>query len=76
MLNYIDQLRGMGYEVRPALKNSAAFRWWKKTDSDGVSVLPLDCSNATFATEADAWHAAACIEGFSPSREEQGNVRC
>lgn len=26
--NYIEQLRAMGYEVRPALKNAATFRWW------------------------------------------------
>lgn len=74
MSNYIEQLRAMGYEVRPALKNAAAFRWWKTTDSDGVSVPPLDCSIETFATEAEAWHAVACAEGLVSSKQVHGNV--
>ena len=61
MSNHVEQLRAMGYEVRPALKNAATFRWWKTTDGDGVSVHPLDCSTETFATEAAAWHAAASL---------------
>lgn len=75
MSNHVEQLRAMGYEVRPALKNAATFRWWKTTDGDGVSVHPLDCSTETFATEAAAWHAAASIEGLSPSSDTPKSIK-
>lgn len=62
--NHAEALGKLGYYVRSALRDTKAFRWWKKTDGDGVSVLPLDCSNETFPTIDDAWLDAARIEGL------------
>lgn len=65
-LNFLSQkdaLRALGYEVRPALKNSSVFRWWKNAENDLARPLLLDASSETFATEEDAWLAGASTSG-------------